>query len=229
MLLLHHDAILKLCLSLVFGIIIGLEREIKKKPLGLKTTIVIAVSSCLLTVVSIEAAFVYSEAYQMPMDPLRLAAQIVSGVGFLGAGAILRRNNDVISGLTTAAMIWGAAGIGITIGAGFYQEAFIAMFFMIISVEVIAPLLKKWGPKILRQSELKARLTVPGDTSMQEIFKAVKEKNIKIGRTKVKEVPEKSVIVTEMILIVHNNRGISDIYSEMKSIPGIQSIEIETL
>lgn len=142
----HQHTILKLFLSLLVGIIIGLEREIKKKPLGLKTTIIIAVSSCLLTVISIEAAYTFSNDYNRPMDPLRLAAQIVSGVGFLGAGAILRRSNDVISGLTTAAMIWGAAGLGIAIGAGFYQEALIALVFMIGSIEIIAPLVKKSDP-----------------------------------------------------------------------------------
>lgn len=87
----HEEAIIKLFLSFAVGLIIGFEREIKKKPLGLKTTIIISVSSCLLTLVSIESAYTFAEAYKSPMDPLRLAAQIVSGVGFLGAGAILGR------------------------------------------------------------------------------------------------------------------------------------------
>ena len=109
--------LIKLGVSAVFGLIIGLERELKRKPVGLKTSLVISVVSCLLTIVSIESAYMFpdSDDVKITMDPLRLAAQIVSGIGFLGAGVILRRGNDSISGLTTAAMIWGAAGIGIAV------------------------------------------------------------------------------------------------------------------
>lgn len=81
------------------------------------------------------------------MDPLRLAAQVVSGIGFLGAGVILRRGNDSISGLTTAAMIWGAAGIGIAVGAGFYMDATLAVIIIVFGIEVLSPFLMKIGPK----------------------------------------------------------------------------------
>ena len=84
------------------------------------------------------------------MDPLRLAAQIVSGIGFLGAGAILRRDNDNITGFTTAAMIWGAASIGIAVGAGFYIEAAFAVVCVMLVIEILSPALSKFGPKRLR-------------------------------------------------------------------------------
>ena len=74
---------------------------------------------------------------------LRLAAQIVSGIGFLGAGAILRRSNEGISGLTSAAMIWAASGIGIAIGTGFYIEAALAVILLILAVNFV-PYLIKW-------------------------------------------------------------------------------------
>ena len=89
------------------------------------------------------------------MDSLRLAAQIVSGIGFLGAGVILRRGNDTISGLTTAALIWGAAGIGIAVGAGYYVEAIIGVALLIISVEIIPFFFGLIGPKQLRQRKLR--------------------------------------------------------------------------
>jgi putative Mg2+ transporter-C (MgtC) family protein len=123
----YYETILKLGISAVLGLIIGLERELKRKPVGLKTSLVMSIVSCILTIVSIESAYLFEKASNITMDPLRLAAQIVSGIGFLGAGVILRRENDSISGLTTAALIWGAAGIGITVGAGFYTEAVIAV------------------------------------------------------------------------------------------------------
>ena len=114
---------LKLGISAFLGLIIGIEREIKRKPVGLKTSLVISIVSCMLTIVSIESAFKFpgSDELNITMDPLRLAAQIVSGIGFIGAGVILRRDNS-ISGLTTAAIIWGAAGIGIAVGAGSYLK-----------------------------------------------------------------------------------------------------------
>src|SRR3954468_6343790 len=133
------EIFIKLGISAVLGLIIGLERELKRKPVGLKTSLVISIVSCLLTIVSIQSAYTFPNAdhVRITMDPLRLAAQIVSGIGFLGAGVILRRGNDSISGLTTAAMIWGAAGIGIAVGAGFFIEALAGVVLLIISVELV--------------------------------------------------------------------------------------------
>src|SRR3954451_7202207 len=148
--------LIKLGISAAFGLIIGLERELKRKPVGLKTSLVISVVSCLLTIVSIQSAYMFPNTnnVRITMDPLRLAAQIVSGIGFLGAGVILRRGNDSISGLTTAAMIWGAAGIGIAVGAGFYIEALVGVILLMISVEFVPFLMKIIGPKQLREKEV---------------------------------------------------------------------------
>src|SRR3954462_5910347 len=156
------DILIKLGISAVLGMIIGLERELKRKPVGLKTSLVICIVSCLLTIVSIESAykFPHNDQINITMDPLRLAAQIVSGIGFLGAGVILRRGNDSISGLTTAALIWGAAGVGIAVGAGFYLEAFAGVALLIISVELIPYLMKIIGPKQLREKEINLQLFI---------------------------------------------------------------------
>ena len=94
------EIIFKLTIAALLSLIIGIERELKKKPVGLKTSIVIATFSCLLTYISIESAYKAhsNEGINITMDPLRLAAQIVSGIGFLGAGVILRRGNDRLQG-----------------------------------------------------------------------------------------------------------------------------------
>ena len=84
---------------------------------------VISVASCLITMVSIESVHVYSVPGHTNMDPMRLAAQIVSGIGFLGAGVILRRSNDVISGLTTASMVWAASALGNWCGILFTSDS----------------------------------------------------------------------------------------------------------
>jgi putative Mg2+ transporter-C (MgtC) family protein len=219
----------KLTLSLVLGAAVGIERELKKKPLGIKTTIIISVSSCLLTFVSIEATELYAVAYEKPMDPLRLAAQIISGVGFLGAGAILRRSNDVISGLTTAAMIWAAAGLGITVGAGFYVEAISATVLLLVAVEMLSPLLKKLGPKTLRQKEIRLKIEVKKEVSLKETFQHIRGLDIKIERVRIKDQKENDYRLADLFVTVHQERLTSDVYEEIKTIKEIDSIEIELL
>src|SRR5699024_3305158 len=113
--MINNEILLKLVISAILGLAIGLERQFKRKPIVLKTSLVISIFSCLLAIVSIESSYTFtdSEYIMIRMDPLKLAAQIVSGVGFLGAGVILKRDDNTISGLTTAAIIWGTAGISI--------------------------------------------------------------------------------------------------------------------
>lgn len=231
---LETTVLIKLGASILLGMIIGLERELRKKPLGLKTSLVICVSSCILTIVSIESAQRYAEAYIKPMDPLRLAAQIVSGVGFLGAGVILRKQNDVIMGLTTAAMIWSASGLGIAAGAGFYLEAFVGVFLIIISVELIPRVIKYIGPRALREKEIRLELVVhKEDNRVIEILDDIKRQNIKIKYVKIRDLSSENrtqgTHQVQLVIIVGENRFTADIYHEIKQIPHIVSAQIENL
>jgi putative Mg2+ transporter-C (MgtC) family protein len=221
--------LVKLGISAFFGLIIGIERELKNKPVGLKTSLVISISSCLLTIVSIESAEQFSTVSgQTVMDPMRLAAQIVSGIGFLGAGVILRRSNDVISGLTTAAMIWGASGLGIAAGAGFYKEAAAGALLILISVELI-PWIMKWiGPKALRQIDVKLKLIVEPETNMSEIMKQINELNVRIVNVRIKDLENENRKM-EMAASIYEKRYTTDLYGDVKKIQGIRSVEIETL
>ena len=117
---LRFDLLLKLTLAVLLGGAIGLEREIKAKPAGLRTNILICVGAALLSDVSVRIGLIDGGA--RVGDPARLAAQIVSGIGFIGAGTIMQ-GGGTITGLTSAATIWVVAAIGIAIGAGFYVEA----------------------------------------------------------------------------------------------------------
>ncbi|MFD1357754.1 MgtC/SapB family protein [Fictibacillus halophilus] len=221
--------LVKLGISAFFGLMIGIERELKNKPVGLKTSLVISISSCLLTIVSIESAEQFSTVSgQTVMDPMRLAAQIVSGIGFLGAGVILRRSNDVISGLTTAAMIWGASGLGIAAGAGFYKEAAAGALLILISVELI-PLIMKWiGPKALRQIDVKLKLIVKPETNMSDVMKQINELNVRIVNVRIKDL-ENDNRKMEMAASIYEKRYTTDLYDDVKKIQGIRSVEIETL
>lgn len=114
-----YDLYGKIILSGVLGFFIGWDRTSKNKPAGLKTYTYVAVSCTLITIVSIESVKEFQGlAMGLRMDPMRLAAQIVSGLGFLGAGVILKDGLQV-KGLTSAAMIFFVGGVGIGIGAGF--------------------------------------------------------------------------------------------------------------
>lgn len=220
--------LLKLGISAVLGMIIGLEREIRKKPLGLKTSLVISVSSCLLTIVSIESAQRYAEAGIHIMDPMRLAAQIVSGIGFLGAGVILRKTNDVILGLTTAAMIWAASGLGIAVGAGFYIEAIAVLVLIIFSVEIVPKIAKWLGPNALKRNELFLRLSVLGQTNLTEMIDQISELDLKIRHVHIRDLPDGNLRV-EIMVAVHENRKITDVYYDIRKIPAVLSVEAESL
>jgi putative Mg2+ transporter-C (MgtC) family protein len=115
---LRADLLLKLSLAVVLGGIIGFEREIAGKPAGLRTNILICIGAALLMDVSTRIGLV--DGHRVG-DPARIAAQIVSGVGFLGAGTIMQ-SQGMVTGLTSAATIWVVAAIGMTVGAGYYIE-----------------------------------------------------------------------------------------------------------
>lgn len=117
---LRLDLLLKLSMAVVLGGAVGLEREIAGKPAGLRTNILICLGAALITDVSI--GIVQGPNGTRLGDPARLAAQIVSGIGFIGAGTIMQARGTV-TGLTSAATIWVVAAIGIAIGAGKYLEA----------------------------------------------------------------------------------------------------------
>ncbi|MDX1661732.1 MAG: MgtC/SapB family protein [Gemmatimonadota bacterium] len=126
---------MKLGLAVACGAAVGFERELSDKPAGLRTNMLITIGSTVITMSSIYLALTYSEEQVNIGDPGRIAAQIVSGIGFLGAGTIIQARGAV-HGLTTAATIWVMAGIGIAIGSGYYAPA-IAGTAVLIGVLVV--------------------------------------------------------------------------------------------
>lgn len=218
---------IKLGISAILGMIIGLEREFRNKPLGLKTSLVICVSSCLLTIVSIESANKFAIAGLHVMDPMRLAAQVVSGIGFLGAGVILRKHNDVIVGLTTAALIWGASGLGIAVGAGFFAEAVFGLILIMMSVVVMPFFIRKIGPKTLMLRKLRVGLTINNNEVLQEVIQLIQAKNYKINNLHIIELNMEQLQLNFILFV--DNKSTSEVYSELKSIAYLETIEVETL
>jgi len=121
------ESLLRLALAALLGGLIGVERELREREAGLRTHLLVSLGSALFTIVGAYGfhAFLDSGASVVRADPTRIAAQIVTGIGFLGAGAIIRQGISV-RGLTTAATLWVAAAIGIAAGAGYYSGAVLA-------------------------------------------------------------------------------------------------------
>jgi putative Mg2+ transporter-C (MgtC) family protein len=128
------DIVLRLILSVVLSGIIGIERQLHRHSAGLRTHILVCLGSCLIMLTSLYVFDIYKN--EVPLDPARIAAGVITGIGFLGAGAIIREREG-IKGLTTAASLWVVAAIGLAVGCGFYTASlttaaltFIVLFFL---------------------------------------------------------------------------------------------------
>lgn len=131
--------LLKLLVAAFLGGLVGLERELHGRPAGFRTHLLVTMGACLMTVIS-EHYFIKYGAYDsssaLRLDPGRIAAQIVTGIGFLGAGVILKEGQSV-RGLTTAACLWVAAGIGMAIGTGLYIPGIMVTLLSLLSLLVL--------------------------------------------------------------------------------------------
>ena len=121
----------RIFLAAFLGAIIGIEREIKNRAAGFRTHIIVSVGACLIMLIGIEGIGKISN--NIGRDTARMAAQVVSGIGFLGAGTILQ-TKDGVSGLTTAATLWLSAAIGLAVGIGFYEGALIATIICLVTL-----------------------------------------------------------------------------------------------
>ena len=124
------EMVLRLLMAATLGAIVGYQRERAAKPAGLRTHILICVGAALFTIASLYG-------FGDVADPARIAAGIVAGIGFLGAGAIIRRDEGLVAGLTTAATIWAVAAIGLAAGAGLYLVSAVAT--ILISIVLYLP------------------------------------------------------------------------------------------
>jgi putative Mg2+ transporter-C (MgtC) family protein len=142
------ELVQRLLTAALLGAIIGFEREVRQKSAGLRTNTLIAIGAALFTLMSYELAGEAGGA-----DPGRVAAQIVTGIGFLGAGAIMRTDSGV-QGLTTAATVWVNAAVGVAAGGGEYHLAFIATAVTVAVLLVLQPLEsiieRRFGDKVVK-------------------------------------------------------------------------------
>ena len=136
--------LLRIFVSIALGAILGIERGLKNRPAGLRTYILVCMGSC---IVMLTNQYVYA-AYNTG-DPVRMAAQVVSGIGFLGAGSIIVTKQNQIKGLTTAAGLWAAAAVGLAIGIGLYEVALVGG----LSILIILRVLNHWDMMIRHRTK----------------------------------------------------------------------------
>lgn len=136
-----QEIAMRLACAMLIGAVIGFEREYTHRPAGLRTHMLVAIGSCAVMITS-QVIFVQYRTYGATLDPTRLSAQIISGIGFLGAGTILREG-AIVKGLTTAASIWSVACLSIAVGAGYYDIGLIGLGFILVTLTLFDWVQKK--------------------------------------------------------------------------------------
>ena len=140
------EFILRLFLAGIMGAIIGLDREYRAKEAGYRTHFLVSLGSALIMIVSQHGFGEILDTPNVNLDPSRIASQVVTGIGFIGAGTIIL-HKQIVRGLTTAAGIWATSGIGLAIGAGMYTLGISATVLTLIGLEVLSFLFKSVGMK----------------------------------------------------------------------------------
>ena len=165
--------ILRIVIAVIFGGIIGLERGLKNRPAGMRTYMLVCVGACLIMLTN-QYLFQVTNAG----DPMRLGAQVVSGIGFLGAGTIIVTKHNQIKGLTTAAGLWASAGVGLALGVGFYEAAVVACF----AVFSVLTLLQRMDNRLHRNARfIEVYIEFSDKTSIGELMRSIRELDFEIS------------------------------------------------
>jgi putative Mg2+ transporter-C (MgtC) family protein len=195
------DVVWRILMALLCGGIIGYEREYKNRPAGLRTHMLVCIGAALVMIIS---QFIYEKYTPGTNDPARLGAQVISGIGFLGAGTIIRERFSV-KGLTTAATLWVVACIGLAIGSGYYIIAGIATLVIFLSLIIFRKLenfLK------IKENKAKLRITVQYSKEIEKtvrnelIGKGYKVKNMKFAKSR-----DLSTVMLSYDIASPNNSG----------------------
>ena len=164
---------LRIFSAIMIGGLLGLERGMKNRPAGMRTYMLVCVGACLIMLTN---QYVYQ--FFDTGDPVRMGAQVVSGIGFLGAGTIIVTRRNQIKGLTTAAGLWTAAGVGLALGIGFYEAAFIGGF----AVFFVITLLQRMDNNMHRKSkQMEIYVELSKEVSLGDFLRTVRGQNIDIS------------------------------------------------
>lgn len=180
----NYEILIRLLVAAILGSIVGLERERRDNAAGLRTHALVSIGACLAMIVSAYGFHDLISHDKIDLDPSRVAAQVISGIGFLGAGTILLRRN-IVKGLTTAASIWSVASIGLAVGGGLYVASIGATVLIVIFLAAIKPLEQRYFDKppkmrILLQAEVENPAL-----AMEEIHSIIKKTSFTLHRIRI--------------------------------------------
>ena len=208
------DLMLRLLVALALGAIIGLERERQERAAGLRTVTMVSLGSCLFTIIG---AYGFANT-----DPSRVAAQIVTGIGFLGAGTIFLRK-DLVRGLTTAATIWTVAAIGMAAGTARYFEAAFTTLLILAVLMVLKPIEKRF---FKRPSEAQVSVIVPRhDGEIEELRAALGALGAFPLSIRIHELNETEDRL-EIDVGLPANRTTAELLRQLRTVPGARQVLI---
>ena len=213
------DLAIRIVIAAALGAVVGAEREIHNHPAGIRTHMLVALGSGLFTVLSIFGFGGVANGSSELIDPTRIAAQIVSGIGFLGAGAILK-DGVVIRGLTTAASLWATAAVGMAAGAGEYVLAIVSAVVIVVSLWPINALAERFRGSNL--PEVQVRLSLVHIESLGEVSTALATAKIEIGAIQTQRLGRESYRADLSI----RGRSASTIASVLEVIEAIEGVDI---
>ncbi len=217
-----------------FGFCIGLERELTNKYAGLRTHIMVALGACIFTLISIYGFPTFAHGDNVIIsqatgirDTARVAAQVVTGIGFIGAGTVLR-NGPIVLGLTTASTLWIAASIGMACGAGMFDIAFAGTAMAILTLVMVRIFEKNVLPSSTKRTRPIKVGIVCANEYVQTVQDFIIEKYQDISELKKRQLnaDEKSSKITCVINVL-DKKSIKDLYKSFQNLSEIESISIQ--
>ena len=209
--------ILRILIAILAGGLLGMERGMKNRPAGMRTYMLVCVGSCLIMLTN---QYVY-QTYGTG-DPVRLGAQVISGIGFLGAGTIVVTRRNQIKGLTTAAGLWTSAGIGLALGIGFYEAAVIGS----IAIFTVITLLQRIDNNLHRKSrQLEAYIELSDEITLGDFLRTVRDSGIEIYNVQREQGSEGSGRAYIATLKTKKRSNHQDILVQVSDIPGVTYLE----
>lgn len=205
--------------AVIIGGLLGLERGMKNRPAGLRTYMLVCVGACLIMLTNQYIYQVFGTG-----DPVRMGAQVVSGIGFLGAGTIVVTRRNQIKGLTTAAGLWTAAGVGLALGIGFYEAALvggIAMFFVIT-------VLQRMDNNMHRKSrQMEVYIELSNTVALGDFLRAVREKELEIYNVQREQESDSDAGNRAYIATVKSKKRSNhlEVLEQVQSVPGVAYLE----
>lgn len=207
--------VVRLLLALLLGGLVGLERERSRQAAGLRTHILVCTAATMTMLIGIFA----TEVMDFSTDPLRIAAQVVSGIGFIGAGAIMVRSGRHIKGITTASGLWCTAAIGLAVGAGFYEGAIICS----IIVLIVMSLLKKLDKSLLfKNTDSYIYFEIKGSDNVNQVFEDLRALSLDLTLNEI--LPPKSGTSGNVGVIIKLNNPVNDIRKVSNAISKIENV-----